>query len=296
MNPSLATAADLAPLEALYDDAHGPELPLPERLARLYGPLRLRRPEGRPWVIANFVTSLDGVASLVEPGHEAPGEISGSNPHDRMVMGLLRAIADAVVVGAGTLRAEPDHLWTAEYIFPGLAAEYGELRARLGKPGAPLNVVVSASGDLDPGCALFHSGRVPALLATTRRGAESLRQRSMPASVEVAAVADEGPLSATALLREVGRRCPASAVLVEGGPRLLGDFFAEGRLDELFLTLAPQVAGRNGAGTRPGLVAGRTFAPEQPLWGRLVSAKRAGSYLFLRYAFRGAGSPTAPAV
>ena len=77
----------------------------------------------------------------------------------------------------------------------------------------------------------------------------------------------------------------SNVIRVEGGPRLMGDFFAEQCLDELFLTLAPQVAGRDAARDRPGLVAGHTFAPERPLWGTLVSVKRAGSHLFLRYAF-----------
>jgi hypothetical protein len=68
----------------------------------------------------------------------------------------------------------------------------------------------------------------------------------------------------------------------------MGDFFAEQLLDELFLTLAPQIAGRDDAGERPGLVAGTVFAPERPLWGTLVGAKRAASHLFLRYAFESA--------
>jgi riboflavin biosynthesis pyrimidine reductase len=78
---------------------------------------------------------------------------------------------------------------------------------------------------------------------------------------------------------------PTGIVLVEGGPRLMGDFFAERCLDELFVTLAPQVAGRDAARERPGLVAGHIFAPEHPLWGTLVGVKRAGSHLIMRYAF-----------
>jgi hypothetical protein len=51
------------------------------------------------------------------------------------------------------------------------------------------------------------------------------------------------------------------------------------------LTVAPQVAGRDGALARPGLVAGKRLAPEDPVWGALVGLKRGGSHLFLRYAF-----------
>jgi riboflavin biosynthesis pyrimidine reductase len=74
-------------------------------------------------------------------------------------------------------------------------------------------------------------------------------------------------------------------VLVEGGPHLLAAFFADSSVDEQFLTLAPQVAGRDDSGRRPGMVAGRLFAPEHPLWAKLMSVKRGGDHLFVRYAF-----------
>jgi len=74
-------------------------------------------------------------------------------------------------------------------------------------------------------------------------------------------------------------------LLVEGGPHLLAHFYAEGRIDEQFLTLSPQVAGRDGSGKQLGLVEGKTFAPEQPLWGSLNVVKRGESHLFLRYRF-----------
>ena len=64
-------------------------------------------------------------------------------------------------------------------------------------------------------------------------------------------------------------------------------FFAEGLLDELFLTLAPQVAGRDDSSERPGFVDGKHFAPEHPVWGTLIDLRRSKSHLFLRYAFPG---------
>jgi riboflavin biosynthesis pyrimidine reductase len=78
-------------------------------------------------------------------------------------------------------------------------------------------------------------------------------------------------------------------VLVEGGPHLMGDFLAARLLDELFLTVAPQVAGRDEKIERPGFAAGHRFAPNNPIWGRLVSVKRAESHLFLRYSFSTVG-------
>ena len=94
-----------------------------------------------------------------------------------------------------------------------------------------------------------------------------------------------GAIKAREILEAVSRVRQCEMILVEGGPVLMGDFFAERYLDELFLTLAPQVAGRDGSVERPGFVAGRRFAPDSPLWGTLIGVKRAGSHLFLRYAF-----------
>jgi riboflavin biosynthesis pyrimidine reductase len=92
-------------------------------------------------------------------------------------------------------------------------------------------------------------------------------------------------IPAGAVLDAVGRVSPAKRILVEGGPRLLGDFYAEGLLDEQFLTLAPQIAGRDAGDGRLSLVMGKAFAPRDPLWGKLIDMRRGGSHLFLRYAF-----------
>ena len=283
----------LDPLVSHYEVASGDALPLPADLASLYGPLRFPSRPGRPHVVGNFVTTLDGVAALSVPGHMGGGAISGHDRHDRAVMGLLRAAADAVIVGAGTLRASPEHLWTAEHIFPPLAPSYRDLRAALGKESPPFNVVVSASGEVDIGLPVFGSGAVPALVVTTAAGAERLRRRPAPPSVSVEAAGDGHRLPAGAILSAVARARRCRLVLVEGGPRLMGDFFFGGLLDELFLTVAPQVAGRDGSAERPGVVAGIAFAPDRPLWGTLVGVKRGGSHLFLRYSFPAAGASAA---
>src|SRR5512143_2015618 len=115
---------DLAPLATLYDIASGDEVPLPIELAALYGSLRFPTRGARPYVIGNFVTTLDGVVSLNAPGQAGGGEISGFSHHDQIVMGLLRAVADAVIVGAGTLRASPQHLWIADTTYRPLAEIY----------------------------------------------------------------------------------------------------------------------------------------------------------------------------
>lgn len=287
----LSPLSPLTPLETLYDASQGSDLPLPRALAALYGPLRFPFPSypGKPHVISNFVTTLDGVVSLNVPGQAGGGEISGFNRHDQMVMGLLRAVADAVIVGAGTLRSVPGHLWTAEYVYPPLAEAYQELRAALGKREPPLNVIVSARGELDLTLRVFSSGEVPVLVITTPQGAARVRAHGPLGSIKVVEVGAAGPISARALLELIARTVNCSLVLVEGGPRLMGDFLTEGCLDEQFLTLAPQIAGRDEASERPGLVSGRIFAPRQPLWGTLTGVKRGGSHLFLRYSLEQKG-------
>ncbi len=277
---------DLAPLATLYDTAPGVEVPLPIDLAALYGSLRFPTPEARPYFVGNFVTTLDGVVSLSVPGRAGGGEISGFNPHDHMVMGLLRAVADAVIVGAGTLRASPQHRWIAEHIYPPLAGVYQALRSNLGKSGPPLNVIVTSRGEIDLDLPVFQAESIPVLIVTTMDGARRLRRQNLPARIQIDAFEDAGLLSARSVLEAVARARRCDVILTEGGPRLMSDFFAETCLDELFLTLAPQIAGRGHSSDRPGLVAEKIFAPDYAVWGKLISVKRGGHHLFLRYVFQ----------
>ncbi|HEY7983590.1 MAG TPA: dihydrofolate reductase family protein [Ktedonobacterales bacterium] len=275
----------LDPLRTFFDDESNASVPLPEPLATLYGGgLSFVLPVERPLVIANFVSTLDGVVELDAPGKLGGGPISGYNRHDRLVMGILRAVADAVIVGAGTLRSAPGHRWTAAHIAPDYAASFAALRSELGLAPAPLQVFVTAGGAVDLSQPVFRTPDLPVLIVTTDAGYARLRQESLPPHVTVT-VGGAARIGARDVLREVRATAPGRIILTEGGPHLLGDFFAERQLDELFLTLAPQVAGRDGAGERPGFVAGRALAPDQPTWGDLISVKRGESFLFLRYRF-----------
>ena len=284
-NPT-SLAPPLTPLDTLFESKVGKALPLPARLARLYGNLRMPLARARPHVISNFVTTLDGVVSLNVKGHASGSDISGFSVQDRMVMGLLRAIADVVIIGAGTLGADRHHIWTAEDVFPDLADEYRQLRTALGKHGPPLNVIVSGNGHLDLDLPVFASGKVPVLIVTTTAGAKQLRKHKASDAVQLRAVRCVGTIMRASSIINPGRRVNAGKLLlVEGGPRLLGDFYAEGVLDEQFLTLAPQIAGRQIDDRQFSLVMGQMFAPRSPLWGTLVDLRRGGSHLFLRYSF-----------
>jgi riboflavin biosynthesis pyrimidine reductase len=282
---------ELDPMALLFDQTRGVATPLPPAFRRIYGPLRFPKPGSIPHIVANFASTLDGVVALGTPGDSGGGEISGSNPHDRFVMGLLRAVADAVIVGAGTLRASPRHRWTAERVYPSFADEFAELRRRMKKPPFPTNVIVTGEGRVDLRLPLFEEGGAPVLLVTTKKGARRLSSAGAPHHVRVVSVSTNARVTAREVVGAITAKVASHLLLVEGGPHLIGDFFSESLLDELFLTLAPQVAGRKGNLPRLGLVEGTTFAPERPLWGDLLAARRVVSHMFLRFGFPGTSPP-----
>lgn len=273
-----------APLTTLLEPSEtNAPLPLPPSLASRYGRLSFPSPHNRPYVIANFVETLDGVVSLGVSGHAGGGDISGHSDLDRLVMGLLRATADAVIIGAGVLRVSPTHFWTPDAAYPSLADDYQQLRAALGKPEPPLHVIVSGSGLIDLTLPVFASGRVPVLIVTTEDGYGYLSTAEIPASVTIAVGGEGITLSGKTIIDAVIRNRPCELILSEAGPHLFGSLLDSGSVDELFVTLAPQLAGRDADAARLGLVEGITFAPKASLWGDLISLKQGGSHLFLRY-------------
>jgi len=275
------------PLQALLEEAAGEPLPLPPELLAFHGPLRMPARSDRPHVFANFVASLDGIV-VVDPPRGTGADLSGGDAQDRALMGVLRAAADAVVIGGGNLRAEGLSVWTAAQICPELAGPYARMRSAMGKPAAPLQVVVTGSGEVDLGLPVF-SGEAPSVVVTTAVGATRLQRQR--AAVPVVAAQEEYdwiPLARALAAAGVG---PGARVLVESGPTSFTHFLAEGAVDELFVTVAPILVGRADAPATLGLVEGRVFPPGA-LGGRLLSARRGGSFLFLRYAL--AGPPRSP--
>ena len=218
----------LAPLETLYEVERGGDLPLPRELASLDGRLSFLVHSGRPYIIGNFARALDGVVLLNEAGQAGGGDISGFDQHDRMVMGLLRTIADVVIVGAGTLRVEPQHRSTADYIYPPLAQSYQLLRTNLGKSEPPLNVIVTARGEIDLDQPLLRSGEIPVLIVTTEHGLQQLHEKHLPLSVQASAVQKVGSLGAQEILAAAHSNRQSALILVEGGLQLMGDFLAGG--------------------------------------------------------------------
>jgi riboflavin biosynthesis pyrimidine reductase len=263
---------------------------LPQKLRELYdGDLHFRKsPATRPIVIANFVSTLDGVVSFEMKGKSGGSTISGSNPADRFIMGLLRASADAVMVGARTLHdVSANSLWTPGYVYPEAKKLYEEYRVNAQhKRQYPLLVIVSGSGQLELERAIFRTAAIRTVVVTTLAGRDELTRRGAAAlgSVEIRALkSSRGSISPQAILQLLQSKLGVKRLLHEGGPTLFGQFLAAKVVDELFLTLSPQIAGRKDGATRPAIVEGVEFVPNSAPWLEMVSVKEKAAYLYLRY-------------
>lgn len=217
------------------------------------------REGGRPRVMGVMVASIDGRA--VVAGHAA----GLSSPADRTMYRSLRAASQACLVGPSTLLVESYSTL--------LDPHQRERRESLGLPAEPLLVTISRR--LDPelaGLEIFNIPGRPVRLYTESTG-------ELPAcsgAVELVRFAP-GTLTPRACVEDLGTN-GISTVLCEGGPSLLGAMFAGGLVDDLFLTVSPQVVG--GAGI--GIVEAPLLDP--PARMELLAAGRAGSFLFLHYA------------
>jgi riboflavin-specific deaminase-like protein len=214
-------------------------------------------PPGRPYLGLNMVSSLDGKATIEWRTKGLSSEL------DRRLFHNLRAQADAVMVGAGTLRVE-------RY---GRMTKTDELRAKRIAEGLapdPLAVIVSGRLDLPADLPLLNEPDQRVLIAT---GSDA----SLPGlgeQVEYARVGDDLPRLMTELQGSHGVR----SVLCEGGPTLNSYLFAAGLVDELFLSLNPKIAGGAAALT---IVAGRDLVEPAEL--ELVSVAEGEGDLFTRW-------------
>lgn len=208
-----------------------------------------------PWVRVNFVSSLDGAATV---DGLSGGLGSGA---DKRVFGVLRELADVVLVGAGTVRAEDYR---------------GARRPTRGGATPPPIAVVTGSADLDPGSRLFTDTVVAPIVLTLESAPAAHRARLVAAGADVV-VLDR--LTPDALLGELARR-GLHRVLCEGGPSLHGDLVAADAVDELCLTLAPLLAG----GSAGRIARGHSGAePSPPRRLELAGAILQDDVLLLRY-------------
>lgn len=265
------------PIECLFERDGLPHFGLPPALAAAYGG---DFGVSRSVLYANFVASVDGVVALPVAA-ESGAVISGHSEPDRLVMGLLRAAADAVLIGAGTLRAGAGELWWPEAAFPAAATEFAAVRARLGLRPRPLLVVVSASGRID----VSQPALRDCLILTTAPGAAHLHGKLPAGARTVVPDAEQSDCrSWLEALHAQGLR----SILTEGGPTVFGQLLDEGLVDELFLTTSPRLFGRRSSDARKSLVEGVDLLGGSL---ELLSIRRHESHLFLRYGVaRGAPS------
>lgn len=203
-------------------------------LARLYAypaaAATRAAPGETPWLRANMIASVDGAASL----NGLSGGLSG--PADQLVFSVLRSLADVILVGAGTARAEKYHPVAPGEIWPQLRGG----RA----PTPPIAVVTrSLAMDLDGPLLSGPAGPGRTIVLTTQAAPAARREAAARrADVVVTGPDDVSPAAAVSALAARGYR----RVLVEGGPSLLGQIADAGLLDEVCLTFSPVLAGGPG--------------------------------------------------
>jgi riboflavin biosynthesis pyrimidine reductase len=223
--------------------------------------------EDRPWVLVNMIATVDG-ATAVEG---RSGGLGG--PADKLVFRALRAVADVILVGAGTVRAE----------------SYGTPQPMPGRPTPPRLAIVTQSLELDVEARVFteapEGGRP---FVVTSEASDPVRRAELSKVAELV-LAGRGEVDLGTAVAQLAAR-GARVVLCEGGPSLNGHLISAGVIDEMCVSLAPLLA----AGSSPRVAHGsgrpvpHTFSLDRVL--------ESGGYLFLRYVRRaelsGASAPS----
>jgi riboflavin biosynthesis pyrimidine reductase len=186
-------------------------------------------------------------------------------------------------MGDNTLRVEPDHIWSAEFLWPDDSEAFASLRADEARAAMPLQVFLSLDCDIDvPSAAVFACEDARIVLATTSRGASRARRLSFGrARVDVLALGKEA-VDPAVLLDILGKDYGVRTVLCEGGPRAYASLLAVGCVDDEFLALSPTVVGAAPGSPRPSLVEGVAFTHDRHPRSLPLTLHRAGDMLFLR--------------
>lgn len=270
------------PFQTLIDEQRPGGRELPEPLRTVYGPWPLPEASERPFVYANFVMSLDGRISFNTPGHGGGGDVSRRDEHDRWLMGLLRARADAILVGGSSIEAAGNHVWTPEAVAPEDSEAWSDLRTAENRSAVPLLVVLTRSGGIPRSAPVLDSPQLPVLIATTTGGAE--RARGVLGDRHwIRYLVTGEQLDNVAVLHTLRDEYNVQHLLVEGGPQILGALVAGKLLDDAFVTLSPILIGSSDQQPRPSLVEGVAFGFQNPPRLRLLSLLRNGDYLYHHY-------------
>ncbi|TYB42795.1 RibD family protein [Actinomadura chibensis] len=218
----------------------------------------------RPYVLLSCAMSADGYIDDASPERL---RLSSAADWDRV--DAVRASCDAILVGAGTVRADDPRLLVK-------SAARRDKRVARGLPADLTKVTLTWSGDLDPGARFFTTGESPKLVYAPSGTAAELAPR-LDGAAEVVDAGD--PLSLDALLADLGSR-GVRRLMVEGGGAVHTLFLTSGAVDELQLVVAPFFVGDPSA---PRFVSSGVFpqSPDRPM--RLAEVTRIGDLALLRY-------------
>ena len=226
----------------------------------------------RPYTLLSCAVSIDGYLD-----DASTDRLILSGPEDLDEIDALRAAADAILVGAGTIRADNPRL---------LVRDPARIAAReaAGKPPHPLRVTVTATGDLDPAARFFTGPGVPLVYCAS--AAVAAAEKKLAGG---AVVVDAGAgLSLAAVLQDLHLERTVATVLIEGGARILRDALAAGLADELRLAIAPFFVADPSA-PRFALPARYPNTPANPM--TLTSLRRVGGVAVHRYRLTPAPPP-----
>src|SRR5579862_303247 len=254
-------------------------------------------PAGRPWIYSNFVQSLDGITSLLGE-HASGGEISQST-EDRWLMDLLRAHADAILLGMNTLREEqrargPE---SRGIVFRVADPTLRELRGKLGKR-RERNIFISRAAELDLSRhKVFDGDVVDAAVLTSPAGAERLRSQGKHPHVEIIAAGEGERRDLPGAIRKLREELGIEYLLCAGRPTVYGNLARADLVDEKFMTVAPIEVGQVVPAEqdrireeqtlpvllRPTVFGGAGFTRERVTRWRWMSCRKAGDHEFNRY-------------
>ena len=281
--------------EVLFD--RGEQSPLQHPAYVPYGKLGFPAPPPeRPWIYANFVQTLDGITSW--KGEHALGSDISHSTEDRWLMDLLRAHADAVLLGSKTLEVEKTVLGPASR-----GATYNiedpqlrDLRARLGRRRETIIFVTGSAALKFSDYAVFDGDKVDALILTSKAGAAKLApQQGGHPHVRILMAGEGNVVDLPAAMRLLARELGIRLLLCEGGPTLYGYMSRAGLIDEKFLTISPVEAGQiipqeqevgmleGPARLRPTTFSAPGFTADNAPWWTWVSCRKVDDHEFNRH-------------
>ncbi len=229
--------------------------------------LKTRKPK-LPFVFVNMAMTADG---KIATANRDLSSFGSARDHAHLLE--LRATADAVMAGARTVDLNPINLG------PG-PQKYRRARLQNGLLEFNLRVIVSGSGSLDPRSAVFQQRFSPILILTTRRASKAKLKRLARLADEVK-VCGARKINFRVALAWLRRKWNVQRLLCEGGGELNSALFAAGLVDELHLTICPNIFGGRHAPTIADGLGAATLAEATPL--QLKSSRRVGAELFLVY-------------